>query len=144
MDIRGGAHATLYTEALQNGEGKLDAICLAGGSFYGLEAATGVAAELLARHNYSPHWGNIALVSGAIIYDFGPRDNASLPRQGTRPRGAQSGGTTGGDSRSVTTRRRAIGDCWQVAAESPTAASTPVRVARFVKSRVLKLPSSQW
>ncbi len=79
VDIRGGAHATLYTEALQNGEGKLDAICLAGGSFYGLEAATGVAAELLARQNYSPHWGNIALVSGAIIYDFGPRDNAVYP-----------------------------------------------------------------
>ena len=79
VDIRGGAHATLYTEALQSGEGKLDAICLAGGSFYGLEAATGVAAELLARHNYSPHWGNIALVSGAIIYDFGPRDNAVYP-----------------------------------------------------------------
>ena len=79
VDIRGGAHATLYTEALQNGEGKLDAICLAGGSFYGLEAATGVAAELLAQHNYSPHWGNIALVSGAIIYDFGPRDNAVYP-----------------------------------------------------------------
>ncbi len=79
VDIRGGAHATLYTEALQNGEGRLDAICLAGGSFYGLEAATGVAAELLAQRDYSPHWGNIALVSGAIIYDFGPRDNAVYP-----------------------------------------------------------------
>lgn len=79
VDIRGGAHATLYTEALQNGEGKLDAICLAGGSFYGLEAATGVAAELLAQRGYSPHWGNVALVSGAIIYDYGPRDNAIYP-----------------------------------------------------------------
>ena len=79
VDIRGGAHATLYTEPLQNGEGKLDAICLAGGSFYGLEAATGVAAELLAQREYSPHWSNIALVSGAIIYDFGPRDNAIYP-----------------------------------------------------------------
>ncbi|MYB76577.1 MAG: hypothetical protein F4X83_05675 [Chloroflexi bacterium] len=79
VDIRGGAHATLYTEALQNGEGKLDAICLAGGSFYGLEAATGVAAELLAQRAYSPHWGNIALVSGAIIYDYGPRANAAYP-----------------------------------------------------------------
>lgn len=79
VDIRGGAHATLYTEPLQNGEGRLDAICLAGGSFYGLEAATGVAAELLAQRGYSPHWGNIALVSGAIIYDFGPRDNAVYP-----------------------------------------------------------------
>ena len=79
VDIRGGAHATLYTEPLQNGEGKLDAICLAGGSFYGLEAATGVAAELLAQRAYSPHWSNIALVSGAIIYDYGPRDNAIYP-----------------------------------------------------------------
>lgn len=79
VDIRGGAHATLYTEPLQNGEGKLDAICLAGGSFYGLEAATGVAAELLAQRDYSPHWGNISLVSGAIIYDYGPRDNAIYP-----------------------------------------------------------------
>lgn len=79
VDIRGGAFATLYTEPLQNGEGKLDAICLAGGSFYGLEAAAGVAAELLAQRDYSPHWGNIALVSGAIIYDFGPRDNAIYP-----------------------------------------------------------------
>jgi len=79
VDIRGGAHATLYTEPLQNGEGKLDAICLAGGSFYGLEAATGVAAELLAQRDYSPHWGSIALVSGAIIYDYGPRDNAIYP-----------------------------------------------------------------
>ena len=104
VDIRGGAHATLYTEALQNGEGKLDAICLAGGSFYGLEAATGVAAELLAQHNYSPHWGNIALVSGAIIYDFGPRDNAVYPdkalgraalaaaRPGVFPLGARGAG----------------------------------------------------
>ena len=79
VDIRGGAHATLYTEALQNGEGKLDAICLAGGSFYGLEAATGVAAELLAQRGYASHWGNIALVSGAIIYDYGPRDTAVYP-----------------------------------------------------------------
>lgn len=79
VDIRGGAHATLYTEPLQNGEGKLDAICLAGGSFYGLEAATGVAAELLAQRDYSAHWGNVALVSGAIIYDYGPRDNAIYP-----------------------------------------------------------------
>ena len=104
VDIRGGAYATLYTEPLQNGEGKLDAICLAGGSFYGLEAATGVAAELLAQRDYSPHWGNIALVSGAIIYDYGPRENAVYPdktlgraafkaaRPGVFPLGARGAG----------------------------------------------------
>ncbi len=79
VDIRGGASATLYIDHLQYGEGFLDAICLAGGSFYGLEAAMGVGAELFAQRNYTPSWGNIALVSGAIIYDYRPRKNAIYP-----------------------------------------------------------------
>ena len=116
VDIRGGAHATLYTEALQNGEGKLDAICLAGGSFYGLEAATGVAAELLAQRDYSPHWGNIALVSGAIIYDFGPRDNAIYPDKALGRGGAQGGATRFISARPA--RRRPLGNGRQVAAET--------------------------
>jgi L-aminopeptidase/D-esterase-like protein len=45
------------------------AIVLAGGSLLGLEATAGVAAELNARHDYD--LGKIALVSGAIIWDFG-------------------------------------------------------------------------
>jgi L-aminopeptidase/D-esterase-like protein len=46
-DIRGGAPATIYTDHLQERSASVDAICLAGGSSYGLEASTGVAAELL-------------------------------------------------------------------------------------------------
>lgn len=57
---------------------RTDAVCFAGGSLYGLEAATGVAAELLARRGVA-RWGQIAVVSGAIIYDFGPRETLIYP-----------------------------------------------------------------
>jgi 6-aminohexanoate-oligomer endohydrolase len=49
----------------------VSAICLAGGSLLGLEAATGVAAELWAQRGYSRGWLDIPAVSGAIINDFG-------------------------------------------------------------------------
>lgn len=55
------------------------AICLAGGSLYGLESAAGVAAELLARRGYRTGWLDIPLVAGAIVFDWGPRDNAVYP-----------------------------------------------------------------
>jgi L-aminopeptidase/D-esterase-like protein len=55
------------------------AICLAGGSLYGLEAASGVAAELFARRGYATRFDKIALVSGAILNDFGARDNSVYP-----------------------------------------------------------------
>ena len=66
-DVRGGSPGTT------GGYEWVDAICLAGGSLYGLEAAAGVSAELFARRGYDVDWGTIALVSGAIVYDFGPR-----------------------------------------------------------------------
>ncbi len=53
------------------------AICLAGGSLYGLAAATGVTEELFIRHDHSLE--NFALVSGAIIFDYGWRDNYIYP-----------------------------------------------------------------
>jgi len=65
-DVRGGAPA----EILSYREGWVDAICLAGGSAYGLEASTGVSAELLARKDYDTDWKNIAIVSGAVLFDF--------------------------------------------------------------------------
>ena len=58
---------------------RLAAICLAGGSLYGLEAAAGVAAELLARREYRTGWMDIPIVAGAIIFDWGRRDNAVYP-----------------------------------------------------------------
>ncbi|TML20842.1 MAG: peptidase S58, DmpA [Actinobacteria bacterium] len=72
-DVRGGSPGTF-------GEFEwVDAVCFAGGSLYGLEAATGVAAELFRQRNYDTGWMSIAAVAGAIIFDWGPRDNAVYP-----------------------------------------------------------------
>jgi 6-aminohexanoate-oligomer endohydrolase len=72
-DVRGGSPGTFADLDW------VDAICLAGGSLYGLEACTGVAAELLEQRNGDTSWAAIADVTGAIIFDFGPRDNAVYP-----------------------------------------------------------------
>jgi 6-aminohexanoate-oligomer endohydrolase len=74
VDVRGGSSGTIMA-----GDGPLDALCYAGGSLYGLEAATGVAAEIFAVQRYSTQWFNIGLVRGAIIYDYPPRKNAVYP-----------------------------------------------------------------
>lgn len=75
-DIRGGLHASIYMDYLPHQKDVIDAICLAGGSLYGLEAATGVTAELMqARQSLQP----IAKVTGAICFDFWNRDNAIYP-----------------------------------------------------------------
>jgi len=74
VDIRGGKPG--ISEAHHT---EIDAICFAGGSAYGLEAASGVAAELFALSGYSTKWLEIALVSGAIIFDYGGRANAIYP-----------------------------------------------------------------
>jgi L-aminopeptidase/D-esterase-like protein len=74
IDVRGGSPGI-------NGEHltETNAICFAGGSLYGLEASTGVAAELFAKRGYSTQWMDIALVQGAIIFDYGRRENAIYP-----------------------------------------------------------------
>jgi L-aminopeptidase/D-esterase-like protein len=97
-DVRGGSPGQL------GGYEWVHAICLAGGSLYGLEAATGVAAEIFARREYATGWTEIPLVSGAIIFDYGPRDTAVYPdkelgraalrsaREGVFPLGARGAG----------------------------------------------------
>ena len=74
IDVRGGSPGV-------NGQhlDAINAICFAGGSLYGLEASTGVAAELFKRRGYSTKWMDVALVSGAILFDYGARDNAVYP-----------------------------------------------------------------
>ncbi len=106
VDVRGGSHGTLLTDERD----RVSAICLAGGSLPGLEAATGVTAELFAMRGYSTGWADIPLVSGGIIFDYGARDNAIYPdkalgraamraaRPGvfpTGPRGAGASATVG-------------------------------------------------
>jgi L-aminopeptidase/D-esterase-like protein len=73
-DIRGGSPGTTG-----GGYELVHAICFAGGSLYGLEASAGVAAELLARREYRTGWMDIPIVAGAIVFDWGPRDNAVYP-----------------------------------------------------------------
>jgi 6-aminohexanoate-oligomer endohydrolase len=73
-DIRGGSPGTTG-----GGYEFVEAICLAGGSLYGLEATAGVAAELLAQRQYRTGWMDIPIVAGAIIFDWGRRDNAIYP-----------------------------------------------------------------
>jgi L-aminopeptidase/D-esterase-like protein len=74
IDVRGGSPGV-------NGQhlDAINAICFAGGSLYGLEASTGVAAELFKLRGYSTKWMDIALVSGAIIFDYGMRSTAIYP-----------------------------------------------------------------
>jgi L-aminopeptidase/D-esterase-like protein len=99
IDVRGGSPGV-------NGQhlDAINAICFAGGSLYGLEASTGVAAELFKLRGYSTKWVDIALVSGAIIFDYGTRPNAIYPdkelgraavramRAGRFPMGARGAG----------------------------------------------------
>ena len=73
IDVRGGSPAVV------GDYGFTDAVCFAGGSVYGLEAASGVAAELFAGRDYAIGWDRLALVSGAIVYDFLPRTTAVYP-----------------------------------------------------------------
>lgn len=75
VDVRGGAPGTFMIDDFVFRH----AICFAGGSLYGLEAAAGVGAELFAMRSHATAFQEIALVSGAIIYDFGPRQNAIYP-----------------------------------------------------------------
>ena len=64
VDVRGGMPGTI--QGIAAADGGISAICFAGGSLYGLEAATGVSAEIFAQSGYSGVHG----VRGAIIYDF--------------------------------------------------------------------------
>lgn len=73
VDRRGGAVGLIGGYAYNH------AICFAGGSVYGLAAATGVSASLLEKNDGRAGFDQLQLVSGAIIYDFSTRDNAIAP-----------------------------------------------------------------
>ena len=73
VDIRGGSPGTIGNYEWAH------AVCFAGGSLYGLEAACGVSAELMAMRGYTVGWTDVELTLGAIVYDFGRRDNAVYP-----------------------------------------------------------------
>jgi 6-aminohexanoate-oligomer endohydrolase len=107
VDVRGGLPATYNLDMLRLGydEPVLDAICVAGGSWYGLQAVSGVAAALKKSGARSGLITNLANVAGAAVYDFGDRrlneihPDAALgeaalasAREGTFPLGARGAG----------------------------------------------------
>ncbi|SDU78708.1 P1 family peptidase [Jiangella alkaliphila] len=73
VDARGGAVGQIGSYAFNH------AICLAGGSVYGLAAATGVSHALLERTGGRASFADLKTVSGAIVYDLAVRDNAIYP-----------------------------------------------------------------
>lgn len=73
VDVRGGAPGTINTDALAPGGliEHLDGLVLAGGSTFGLEAATGLMSWLAARKRGFAGWGPaIPRVAGAILFDL--------------------------------------------------------------------------
>ncbi|HEY5301232.1 MAG TPA: P1 family peptidase [Acetobacteraceae bacterium] len=107
VDSRGGAPGTVNTDALRLGYDapRMDAIVFSGGSSYGEEAVTAVMTGLKDDGVRSGAWRNVALATGATIYDFGGRRlNEIYPdkrlaqaalrvlRPGVFPLGAQGAG----------------------------------------------------
>lgn len=107
VDVRGGGPGTVNTDLLRLGYSApfTDAIVFSGGSAYGEEAITGVATGLKDDGVRSGDFFDVAVVPGAIIYDFGGRRfNEIYPdkrlaqaalravRPGVFPLGAQGAG----------------------------------------------------
>src|SRR5271167_3183457 len=80
VDTRGGAPGCSLAQALIASFGKfVSAVAFCGGSTYGLEAASGVAAGLLRSGTTSNKWGEVAVVPAAVLYDFKGRHNNVCP-----------------------------------------------------------------
>lgn len=73
VDARGGAVGIAGAYDFNH------AICLAGGSVYGLEAGAGVSEALLERVEHRTGFAELQLVSTSIIYDFSARPTAVYP-----------------------------------------------------------------
>ncbi len=78
-DVRGGSPGVVLLGQWESGEQFIDAICLTGGSVYGLESLSGIYSEILVGRSFDTDWRNLARVQGAVIYDYRPRDNAIYP-----------------------------------------------------------------
>src|SRR6266480_3631146 len=142
IDVRGGSPGI-------NGQhlDVINAICFAGGSLYGLEASTGVAAELFARRGYSTKWMDIALVSGAIIFDYGRRPNAIYPdkdlgraavralRPGWFPMGAHGAGCSATAGHGETAELSGQGGAFRVVGKTRIAVFTVVNAYGAIVDR---------
>ena len=142
IDVRGGSPGI-------NGEHltAINAICFAGGSLYGLEASTGVASELFAKRAYSTKWMDIALVSGAIIFDYGRRQNAIYPdkelgraavralRPGVFPMGAHGAGCSATAGHGDTAELSGQGAAFRVVGQTRIAVFTVVNAYGAIVDR---------
>ena len=142
IDVRGGSPGI-------NGEHltAINAICFAGGSLYGLEASTGVAAELFAKRGYSTKWMDIALVSGAIIFDYGRRQNSIYPdkdlgraavralRPGVFPMGAHGAGCSATAGHGDTAELSGQGAAFRVIGKTRVAVFTVVNAYGAIVDR---------
>ncbi|GIK65697.1 MAG: peptidase S58 [Chloroflexota bacterium] len=72
IDVRGGMVGTTQENDY------CSALCFAGGSLLGLEAASGVGVGIFGQGKHSLERG-MGVINGAIIYDFGGRDNTIYP-----------------------------------------------------------------
>jgi L-aminopeptidase/D-esterase-like protein len=81
IDVRGGAAAVRESSILEDVSSNawIDALVLAGGSTYGLEAASGVMEKLLEDRGRSTRFEHIPSVPSAVVYDFSGRSNAVYP-----------------------------------------------------------------
>jgi L-aminopeptidase/D-esterase-like protein len=83
VDVRGGAPGTRETDLLRPGNlvQHVHAICLAGGSAFGLDAASGVMRFLSERgRGYAYGRGVVPIVPAAIIFDLGIGRHDRLPQ----------------------------------------------------------------
>jgi 6-aminohexanoate-oligomer endohydrolase len=143
IDVRGGYPGTIHGASEE--DIRTAAICFAGGSSYGVEAATGVAAEIFAESGYA----DLKLVRGAITYDFG-RDNMIYPdkalgraalksaRTGIFPLGRAGVGcglTCGGGFGEVQGERTGQGGAFQQVGPTKIAVFTAVNAAGAIVDR---------
>lgn len=79
IDVRGGSAGTFFTqEKMFQGDAYLDGIVFSGGGILGMEAITGVVSSLFAKQNQVT-FTKMPLISGAVIFDYMPRNNAIYP-----------------------------------------------------------------
>lgn len=81
IDIRGGSVGTFFTpEKMHQGEARIDGVAFTGGGILGLEAVAGAVSGLFSEQK-EVKFKAMPLISGAVIFDFGSRQNKVYPNK---------------------------------------------------------------
>ncbi|MCK9495933.1 MAG: P1 family peptidase [Dehalococcoidia bacterium] len=122
VDVRGAAPGTRETELLRPGNlvERVDAILLAGGSAFGLDAAGGVMQYLLTQGRGFPYaTGVVPIVPGAILFDLGlkraawPDADAGYRAAEAARRGRVSQGSVGAGTGATVAKMAGIERAWK-------------------------------